>query len=547
MPKKKTVLGLDLGRYAVKAVWAEKRGRDTRVTRTELLRLPPDTVDRQAVIAPWAEKLGLGRYPCVLGVSGQQAMFQPLVLPAGDPRSLKQAADMEVVKFNEMASEQMVYAFSPIVMNPVERRLILAMARPTVLQQGLQTAREMGIDVVDLVPSPVAAFNAVWENGGDNGSTMVVNVGHAATDVAIGSQAGLLFSRSFAGGGGMFTDALAGDQDISLARADNVKLTSGSLQEGQPTAAALGRAADTWVSEVRSCLSVFESLYPDHKSRPQCALLVGGGSALPGLSERLAHDLSIEARCAESLLGKRGSADAATFAVAAGLALAALDAQPVALSLLPPGVRDELTFRRQKPFWIAAAVTGALILAVSLVGGYRDFRRKAGRLSEQRASLRLRQRLVEGIEDVKLGSSSVESMAARVQRLLHGAPLMRDVITLIAESLSDGDGLAMICDAASYFPEAAPLPAGRRRKRDGSSEDPPEEQSAFERLIIEGYTRTANLSTVKGLIAKLNASPFIASADLLSDDELVKAADSRAAVAFPGAQPFVIDVKVAMP
>ncbi|RUA22521.1 MAG: hypothetical protein DSY79_03220, partial [Chloroflexi bacterium] len=45
------------------------------------------------------------------------------------------------------------YPMAPIEMNPVEQRLILAMARPSLLERVLDASDSLGIRVVDVIPA----------------------------------------------------------------------------------------------------------------------------------------------------------------------------------------------------------------------------------------------------------------------------------------------------------------------------------------------------------------------------------------------------------
>ena len=66
----------------------------------------------------------------------------------------------------------------------------------------------------------------------------------------------------------------------------------------------------------------------------------------------------------------------------------------------------------------------------------------------------------------------------------------------------------------------------------------------LEHMIIEGYTRKFDFSTVRTLIDHLEAAHFVASADLLSDDKLVQADPSESKGTDRKLKRFVIDVKV---
>ena len=549
-----TVVGIDFGTYAIKVAWCGLRGKKPVVKRTELLKLPRDDTPVGDILTPWIEKMGVTG-ACVTGVSGAQVVFQPFSLPPDDPRTMEQGAEVEALKFNEIASETMTFGSVPFSLQPNERRMLLAMVRESVVAQSVQTAKDAGLDVIELVPLPVALFNAIESQTDEHASPhMHVNIGHSTTEIAVGSQGGLMFARAFAGGGRMFNSALAKSGGLSEAQADNLKVKEGSLVEGKSsTSAALTEAAGLWLPELQACLSVYRSIFPGEEASPQRIVLAGGGAELDGLPEYIAAQLNVETVRVGAVCRKSNKTDFGTFAGAIGLALSGLQAAGAPLSLLPANTRDELMFRRQKPFWLAAGVTAALILGASLGGGYRDIRRKEMHLKTQKISLQRRQGLVRRIESVKARSAQIQSMAVPVLNLLSSGPLARDVITLVAESKSPDDTVTMLADAKSYFSGSAERSSpstklgmrDHRRAAKPLAATPTDDDPGFYRIVIEGYTPKADLVTVKELIAKLEAAKFIASADLLSDDQVLADA-AGGPLKGRDARRFVIDVKVAV-
>ncbi len=550
MAAKGTHAGLDIGRYAAKAAWVRLRGKRFTVLRTESLRLPPDRQDNKVVIKSWVEKIGLARAECVVGLSGQHAMFQPFTLAPGDQRTLEQAAGMEVLQFNEMASETMVYGHAPLELRPGERRMLLAMARPMILDGLLEMARTIGARVVDLVPGPVALFNAVESCIEKHAAPLLlVNIGSASTEVAVGVPGGLMFGRAFGSGGQMFTDALGRAASLPGTHAEAAKTRDASLQDESPRGAALCSCADLWITEFRSCLSVYRSAYAAPDLLPKRMILAGKGAALRGLPEYLAAKLGIEVVPIAQAVGPALGEDPAQFAVAIGLALAGTEAAPTPISLLPSPVRHELLFRRQKPFWVAAGVAAALVLGVSLLGGYRDTKRKEAVLEAQRTSLKRRQQLVTEMESVRKGTDYMVSMSEPVNRLVRAGPLIRDLIATLAASIGERDWISMVCDADSYFsyqppPDAAKLtPAGMRERRRQKAKTPlkGEDIVRHRRVILEGFTRNPDLTSVRTLIEAIRGQAFVESADLLSTDLEVASAHEAESGRFD-ARRFVIDV-----
>jgi type IV pilus assembly protein PilM len=550
MPKPGKTVGLDLGLHSVKAVWAEQRGAKTACTRTEILLLPREGGNPAAVIEPWIRQVGLSGASCVIGIPGDQCMFQPLLMAPNDPRDPAQAAAMEVVQFNEMASETMSYSFAPLSLNSVESRLVLAMVRPTLLETMLARATDLGVRVVDVVPLPVALYNSMEQIVDRHDEPyMAIHIGHATTEVSIGSSGGFMFGRAFSSGGNMFTDAVAKARAIPFAQAEALKVESAGLGESE-SGDGLAAVADLWLTEIQSCLSVYRSGYPERTSGVQRILLSGGSAALPGLARHVQDQLGIATVVADALPDGTPSDQPATYVVAAGLALSGLEAPATSLSLLPEHMRNEQSFRTQKPYWIAAAVTAALILGVSLVGGFRDQKRKESHLHVVSVNLKKMQDLKQDIEVVRAQNKQLRSLAEPVSAMLHAGPLMRDLITLVANRMDTDDWLDMVCDAESYFSPTAfsdlsHVKGVRGRHHKSRTDKEKVADDRFRHIIIQGYTRTPDLSTVKSLLIKLEDTDFVERADLLGDDRVIFSLVSTNTPRDPRAKVFVIELALA--
>jgi Tfp pilus assembly PilM family ATPase len=549
----RTIIGFDWGRYAIKAVWVESSRSGPVVTRSEMLRLPPGN-GIVGVATTWIEKLGIKRTPCVIGLSGQQSMFQPFSAPTDDPRTNAQIADMELTKYHDMASETMVSGFAPIDAYPHQRHLLLAMARQSLVETALETARQAGLNVVDIAPTPVAMFNAISASlDKQDPPFLCINIGSASTEIAIGGSPGLLFARSFAVGGQLFTDSIARARKIPAGQAETLKTTTDmTVDAEQSLASTVAPAVSVWVAEIQACLSVYRSLFADRRLQPARAILVGGGSYLKSLPDALSTSLAIPVTRMESLPRHWVRERPGVFATAAGLALGGLGKAPCDISLLPVTLRHELTFRRQKPYWIASGVTAAAILGTVLGTFYWDFSRMERLLRERQQNLRARQQLAEQIESVVQRQDTVQRLAGPVQVLLKSGPAMRDLVTLISEAKHADDWITMIADADSYFspppnPGTGPTPPApglRDPRRNRKVVERHLGTNNLDRVIIEGYTRTPSFTTVQGLIAQLSKAPFVKSADLIADDLLMPPTATGQKYAAPGARLFVLDVRL---
>jgi hypothetical protein len=214
-------------------------------------------------------------------------------------------------------------------------------------------------------------------------------------------------------------------------------------------------------------------------------------------------------------------------------------------------------FRREKPFWLAAGVTAALILMVSLTGGYFDFKRMEQHLNIQRASLEHRRELVARIETIQSQGNLIREMAVPVGALLHIGPTARDILSSVAAAKHPNDWITLFCDGESYqskspsavlfTPAESGLADPRRHLTLAVAEAGTNKPSRLEHVIIEGFTPTLDFSTVQSLIDHLEATKIIATADLLSDDKLVQPETIDGQASDRRIKRFVIDVKVGHP
>ena len=585
MSSAKTIVGLDFGTYSIKAVWLERDAAGVSVSRSEELQMPPETKDPVEFVRPWLEKHGLHRTLCAVAIPGTQTVFQPVFLPAGDPRSDEEAAGTEVASFTEMAGEAMRHGAAPFPAPDGARGLQIALVRPGVVESGLRGAAAFSLRLCELVPSPVAAFNgmvqgapapgdglplAAGTQGDASRPTLYLSVGHQSTDLAIGSPAGLLFARSFAVGGKAFTDAIARARNVSDLQAERLKKTEGGLDDGSPLAEILRPVASMWLAQVKSALAVFRGQFQRPEHQPARIAFAGGGAKLAGFEDSAIAALGLEAATPFS-----PPPVPPVFATAYGLALAGIGAAPCAISLFPQDLRNELVFREKKPYWIVAGVFASLILGTFLVTAVRGIAREREAVERETARIRSLQRIDQTIQRLRAEGAAYRLCAAPVRRLLEAGPQARELVRLLADSIHPNDWITMVSDEALYDAEEMPdteeetagkakpktlqgkggpargkgpilrvgstpprpapaTPAaakakgkqsgGKREAANGTPETaavPP--PPTFSVFIVEGYTPQTDLSTVRELVAKLLASPSVRRADVLWDDRVLPA------------------------
>jgi type IV pilus assembly protein PilM len=525
--RKEPAVGLDIGRHSIKAVWAKFSGGKPYVTRAEILRLPSETADVAGLVSSWIENIGLTKKRCVIGVPALQTMFHPLLFQKEDPRTDDQAVEIEVLKFNELAHESMNYGYVPIDTGDEARRVLLVLARPSVLDEVLSMPQRLGVEVVDVVPAPFAFFNVLSRQfSSETSPILFIYIGHSSTEIAIGFRNSLLFARAFSCGGAMFTDAVARALKLPWAQAENLKLKEGSLKGDKPYTRFLTTVADTWISSLASALSVYRSVFSEQSFQPSRAVLCGGGAYLDGFAEYISQKLNIPVDVVAGFTTSRRVEldNPAVFTVAAGLSLTtSVESVPV-VSLLPEAMYNELMFKRQKPFWIAAGITASMILSVSLWGGHIEFKRNELALEQQKRKLSELQKLRDEIENLKAETDKVKGISEPIILTARFTASLYQFINLLGKVKTESDWITLITDAQSYM-NRRPATTVRRGVRDVRRDTATAKEPNWlpkRTIIVEGYTSKYNFSTVDSLIRELKQAPFVASADLLSDDRIAQ-------------------------
>ncbi len=573
------IVGLDLGLRTVRAVWVELRGGKPRVTRAEKMALPIEGGDNIALTRTWLDRVGLPNRFAAIAIPGTQLVFQPGKLTPEDPRTPRQAADIELIRFNDMVGDTMACDVSDFEFVDHSRRYLMSMARPQVISDALSALVPLGVRPTDLVPAPVALYNGLAPlNPGQATPCLYIEIGGSQTELAVGTDKGMLFARSFAFGGRQFTDAIARVEGCSAQQAEMIKCRDASLptkdsddwEEYTPRHPSLGDAsspsnappysalspsaapfadiltkvAERWYSSLSACLAAYRSALNGPNAVITHVVVSGGGAQLRGFPEWLQERIGLPVRPASQLPLAGPSADPAVYGLAIGLATTSLEAPGLPrVSLIPPDLRDEVVFREKKPYWIAASVTFALALGVFTAGLVYSLSRESGGLEKERAELRKRERIDKEISEIRNRTATLRKQAAPLRSLLAGGPATRVAVSLAANSIAPEDWISLICDEATYLRKeevknappipkpvrpgffvpgfrAAPLATVGEGPIGDSAANPAPRLSDFSVFIIEGYTPDVSLKTVDEMIRKMRSAPAVKKVDLLGDDKV---------------------------
>ena len=561
MPAPKQMIALDVGSRAVRAVWVGLRGGQPVVTRAETFALPMDEENPHKLIATWVDSISLSKHFCAIALPGAQTIFQSGRIMANDPRTPEQVASMDIAQFNEMAGDAMVHDVTAFE-TPFEagvRRYVMSMTRPAAIAEAIQATRLNHLRPADLIAAPVALYNAMEAFSGPHEAVRCyINIGHTQTEVAVGLDAGILFARSIATGGKLFTDAVAQTTGLPPVQAEVRKHADCGLRENDACYESLRAAADRWVSQFNACLGVYRSTFQDRKFHITKIFITGGGAQLKGLKEYLSEKLFLPVLTTSDLDGMTPNyrSYAGTYDLAFGLAISAMRLGMAQLSLLPGDLKDEVVFRAKKPWWVAAAIFCFGAMALYSATGIFLLKRDGALLDAEREKLTQREKTDKRIQELRQLQASLLTNSVPLSSLLGNGPISREVLTLVAQTVDPEDWITLFCDEKIYNRKEqdadgkadSPQNAVRnpyslfRTLRPaapaaGHATDPSHRNDAASRkdlvdhlststnsapvFIVEGYTANPSLKSVRDMITRLKTSPEIARADLRRDDQVL--------------------------
>jgi cell division protein FtsA len=181
------------------------------------------------------------------------------------------------------------------VANPIGFRgrhftLTLFSAFAPLMQLGALETVAQGLDLtlVTIVAEPYALARCLSTNAGGDSGAIFIDVGGGTTDIALVRQGGIEETRMFALGGRTFTRRIATSKGIGIKEAEKLKLAYSSNgmkgNERDEIEAILAPECQTWMDTVELLIEELAK----GELLPPAIYMVGGGSSLPALRQKLA-------------------------------------------------------------------------------------------------------------------------------------------------------------------------------------------------------------------------------------------------------------------
>jgi type IV pilus assembly protein PilM len=304
-----SVVGLDIGSTAVRAVQTARRRDGPVVTRFAHVPLPPGAMqggvveDPKVVTAALRHLWGAARLRdkhVVLGVTNPQVVIRQMSVANLPEKERRKALPFQVKDALPLPVERSLLDFYPLEdpgRNETVRGLLVAAPKDPVL--GLVKATESaGLHVAKVDVASFALLRAVSRLDGQ--VEAIVDIGANTTIVLVHLDGEPLIVRTVPRGGVVVTETVATRLGVTRAEAESLKCRVGlGDDEGTEGADVVREAVRPLIGEIRSSFAYLTA--GERPAQVTRIVLSGGGALLPGLDALLRQELNVEVVIADPI------------------------------------------------------------------------------------------------------------------------------------------------------------------------------------------------------------------------------------------------------
>lgn len=340
--KAKTVVGLDIGSSAVKAVELRASGKGYRVSAIASEPVPPDAIVDGAIIDGGAVAEAIRRLfgqkgfkakDVAASLSGHAVIVKKISLPVMSEHELADSISWEAEQYIPFDIQDVNLDYQVLPGAGADRSgtmdVLLVAAKKEKIADYTNVITQAGRRAVVVDVDAFALQNAFEANYGTGPEVVVLlNAGASATNINIISNGQSLFTRDVSLGGNAFTEAIQRELSLPFDLAElakkGVPIDGHTFDDVRPV---LHAVTENVLLEIQKTFDFFKATASS--DRIDRIVLSGGGSAVDGFAEALAERFSLPVEHFDPFrlvaFEKPPAADvaelAATAAVALGLAL----------------------------------------------------------------------------------------------------------------------------------------------------------------------------------------------------------------------------------
>jgi type IV pilus assembly protein PilM len=297
---KTSLVGLDIGSSAIKAVEIAIKGRDKGFELRSLGIAPLQNeaivqgafLNQSAIVDAIGESIEIGRIKTkevAVAVSGHSVIVKKVSLPAMTRDELEEQIQWEAEQYIPFDVNEVHLDFQILDTSESEGQMdvLLVAAKRDLVDDYVQVITEAGLipAVVEVAAFAVEnAFECNYDREPDE-VVGLINIGAQVVNINVVQNDIPVFTRDITTGGNQYTEEIQKSLSISFEEAERIKLGGGSEQGQevipQEVEQAMRSVTDTVLGEISRSLDFFGATSAE--SRISRVLLTGGGARIPGL------------------------------------------------------------------------------------------------------------------------------------------------------------------------------------------------------------------------------------------------------------------------
>ena len=295
----KSLVGLDVGSSAVKAVEVKRRGDGFELVGLGVAPLPNDAIVEGAFLNSTAivdaiqtalEEGGIKSTRAAAAVSGHSVIVKKVEMPAVTYEELEESIQWESEQYIPFDVSEVNIDFE--ILEPGDEELpmkvLIVAAKRDLVDDYVNVITEAGLQPAVMDVAGFAVGNAFESNYMINPEevTALINIGAQVVNINVVAGGGPVFTRDVTSGGNQYTAEIQRALSVSFEEAEKIKIGDPGDQNSrevipQEVEDAMRSVTDTVVGEITRSLDFFTATASD--SRIQRLVLTGGSSRVSGI------------------------------------------------------------------------------------------------------------------------------------------------------------------------------------------------------------------------------------------------------------------------
>lgn len=308
--KDKQTIGLDLNQTGMKIMSIDRKhwtveGYGSLDLDPEKVQECYDSADDSYLVNSLKELITqhlVGRLPSdhvVIGLPTDKSYSRTFSIPASEEKHLASAVEVEVNQYIPIPIEALYVSYEIIERSNSEIKVTMCAMPKQIINVALNVARQANLRPVMIEPSINAVARVLQSTEEADLTTLIVDIGQAATDIAVLEKGTVRISGGLNVGGNTFTLDIARELKLSLDSAHQMKVLHG-LKPGRHQAkvsSSLEPSLKKISDEIRK-ITRFYTERVNSSQKIEQVLIVGAGSNVPGIGDYYTNSLYMPVRVA---------------------------------------------------------------------------------------------------------------------------------------------------------------------------------------------------------------------------------------------------------